>query len=84
MNADEFRDYILGFIFYKYLSEKMEIFANEITFPFTENETCLILYQHISTIISGIILKILEPSMIVNYEINTNSQIEIQFHNKDT
>lgn len=30
MNADEFRDYILGFIFYKYLSEKIEIFANEI------------------------------------------------------
>jgi type I restriction enzyme M protein len=30
MNADEFRDYILGFIFYKYLSEKMEVFANEI------------------------------------------------------
>lgn len=30
MNADEFRDYILGFIFYKYLSEKMEIFANDI------------------------------------------------------
>lgn len=30
MNADEFRDYILGFIFYKYLSEKMEIFANQI------------------------------------------------------
>ena len=22
MNADEFRDYILGFIFYKYLSER--------------------------------------------------------------
>jgi type I restriction enzyme M protein len=30
MNADEFRDYILGFIFFKYLSERMEIFANEI------------------------------------------------------
>jgi type I restriction enzyme M protein len=30
MNADEFRDYILGFIFYKYLSEKMEISANKI------------------------------------------------------
>ncbi len=30
MNADEFRDYILGFIFYKYLSEKMELYANEI------------------------------------------------------
>lgn len=30
MNADEFRDYILGFIFYKYLSEKMNLFADEI------------------------------------------------------
>jgi type I restriction enzyme M protein len=30
MNADEFRDYILGFIFYKYLAEKMELFANDI------------------------------------------------------
>ncbi len=30
MDADEFRDYILGFIFYKYLSEKMEAYANEI------------------------------------------------------
>jgi type I restriction enzyme M protein len=30
MGADEFRDYILGFIFYKYLSEKMHLFADEI------------------------------------------------------
>lgn len=30
MNADEFRDYILGFIFYKYLSEKMLIYANKV------------------------------------------------------
>jgi type I restriction enzyme M protein len=30
MGADEFRDYILGFIFYKYLSEKMELYANDI------------------------------------------------------
>ena len=30
MDADEFRDYILGFIFYKYLSEKMEDYADEI------------------------------------------------------
>lgn len=30
MGADEFRDYILGFIFYKYLSEKLTIFADEI------------------------------------------------------
>jgi type I restriction enzyme M protein len=33
MNADEFRDYILGFIFYKYLSEKMELFADNILQP---------------------------------------------------
>jgi len=30
MNADEFRDYILGFIFYKYLSEKMVRYADSI------------------------------------------------------
>lgn len=30
MDADEFRDYILGFIFYKYLSEKQHLFANEL------------------------------------------------------
>ena len=30
MDADEFRDYILGFIFYKYLSEKIEDYANEL------------------------------------------------------
>lgn len=30
MNADEFRDYILGFIFYKYLSERMHAYAGEL------------------------------------------------------
>jgi type I restriction enzyme M protein len=30
MDADEFRDYILGFIFYKYLSEKIDDYANEL------------------------------------------------------
>lgn len=30
MDADEFRDYILGFIFYKYLSEKIENYADEL------------------------------------------------------
>ena len=29
MDADEFRDYILGFIFYKYLSEKMRLLADK-------------------------------------------------------
>lgn len=30
MAADEFRDYILGFIFFKYLSDRMVVFANNI------------------------------------------------------
>ncbi|MBC2835154.1 type I restriction-modification system subunit M [Paragemmobacter straminiformis] len=30
MDADEFRDYILGFIFYKYLSERMHAYATRI------------------------------------------------------
>lgn len=29
MDADEFRDYILGFIFYKYLSERLNLYADE-------------------------------------------------------
>ncbi|MEO1927132.1 MAG: type I restriction-modification system subunit M [Nautiliaceae bacterium] len=29
MNADEYKNYILGLIFYKYLSEKQEIYVNE-------------------------------------------------------
>jgi len=33
MDADDFRDYILGFIFYKYLSRKMTLYANVILEP---------------------------------------------------
>jgi type I restriction enzyme M protein len=33
MDADDFRDYILGFIFYKYLSKKMSLHANNILKP---------------------------------------------------
>ncbi|WP_339848263.1 type I restriction-modification system subunit M [uncultured Dokdonia sp.] len=33
MDADDFRDYILGFIFYKYLSTKMDMYANRILEP---------------------------------------------------
>jgi len=29
MNADEYKNYILGFIFYKYLSRKLDIYVNE-------------------------------------------------------
>jgi len=37
MDADEFRDYILGFIFYKYLSEKIQFTANKILLDSGEN-----------------------------------------------
>ena len=30
MSADDFRDYILGLIFYKYLSDKLNRYANEL------------------------------------------------------
>ena len=33
MSADDFRDYILGFIFYKYLSEKMHRYADDVLKP---------------------------------------------------
>ena len=33
MDADTFKNYILGFIFYKYLSNKMHAFANKILKP---------------------------------------------------
>ncbi len=33
MGADDFRDYILGFIFYKYLSERMNSYADDILKP---------------------------------------------------
>ncbi len=33
MNADEYKNYILGFIFYKYLSEKQKSFADQLLVP---------------------------------------------------
>ena len=33
INANQFQDYILGFIFYKYLSEKMQKFADKVLVP---------------------------------------------------
>ncbi|MFC3069413.1 type I restriction-modification system subunit M [Phenylobacterium soli] len=33
MDADQFRDYILGFIFYKYLSERMQLYADRLLQP---------------------------------------------------
>jgi type I restriction enzyme M protein len=33
MDADDFRDYLVPFIFYKYLNTKTELYANEILAP---------------------------------------------------
>lgn len=52
--------------------------GNEITFPFSENETCLILYERLSLIICGIILKLLNQSLISNSEINVDVDCEIK------
>ena len=38
MNADEYKNYILGFIFYKYLSDKFEKLANNVTTKFYPNK----------------------------------------------
>ena len=40
MDADEFRDYILGFVFYKYLSEKQHIYANTLLETETVKNYC--------------------------------------------
>jgi type I restriction enzyme M protein len=43
MNADEYKSYILGFIFYKYLSEKQEMYADELL----KNEQGIASYREI-------------------------------------
>ena len=40
MDADEFRDYILGFVFYKYLSEKQHQYANKLLQTETVKDYC--------------------------------------------
>jgi len=51
MDADDFRDYILGFIFYKYLSRKMKLYANTVLQPdnltFLENVQGIIQFSTI-------------------------------------
>ena len=59
MNADEFRDYILGFLFYKYLSEKIERFANlvleEYGLQFAELKENSFCSQHIAAYPSNVL-----------------------------
>ncbi|MCG9792126.1 hypothetical protein [Flavobacterium algicola] len=46
------------------------------TYPFTENETCLIIYERLSDIISGIIIKVIKPHLNVELEIELDGFIE--------
>ena len=39
MDADEFRDYILGFIFFKYLSERMRLYGDKLLKEYGINYT---------------------------------------------
>lgn len=54
----------------------LKIPNEKVTYPFTENETCLILYEKLSIIISGIILKLLKTALITKYSINVDNQIK--------
>lgn len=47
MDADDYRNYILGFIFFKYLSEKLHLYADEILAP--DNLTYEKLDEHSET-----------------------------------
>lgn len=52
-------------------------FSNEVaSYPFTENETCLLLYSKLSNIICGIILKIITPLLILDNELDLTHSIE--------
>ena len=70
MDADQFRDYILGFIFYKYLSEKLEIEANKALvsedFKFTDidetTEDGQEVLEHISAAVKKNLGYFLKPS----------------------
>ena len=57
MGADEFRDYILGFIFYKYLSDKFIRFANNILAE--EGEVAFLT----TLIVSGVTAGTLNPDL---------------------
>lgn len=76
MNADEYKNYILGFIFYKYLSEKLERFvdekllANEV-FVFSEikenTKDGKKYLEHIKTACIGELGFFLKPSELFSY-----------------
>jgi len=76
MNADEYKNYILGFIFYKYLSERLERYANEkllarekITFSEIKEKTKegKEYLEHIQTACVGHLGFFLKPTELFSY-----------------
>src|SRR3989344_1117955 len=76
MNADEYKNYILGFIFYKYLSEKLERYVNgkllireKITFSEIKEDTKdgKKYLEHIKTACLGHLGFFLKPTELFSY-----------------
>ena len=90
MDADEFRDYILGFIFYKYLSEKQYLYANSLLetetikdYKNVSNEDDLEAIREESLIKLGYFLRPEELFNAIAAKGNANTETESNFILKD-
>ena len=82
VDPDDYRDYILGFIFYKYLSEKQHLYANELLqgesvtdFELVKDQETLDAIQEESLISLGYFLKPDELFSSITKRGNSNSYI---------
>ena len=82
VDPDDYRDYILGFIFYKYLSEKQHLYANELLqgesvtdFELVKDQDTLNAIQEESLISLGYFLKPNELFSSITKRGNSNSYI---------
>ena len=82
VDPDDYRDYILGFIFYKYLSEKQHLYANELLqgesvtdFELVNDQDTLDAIQEESLISLGYFLKPDELFSSITKRGNSNSYI---------
>jgi type I restriction enzyme M protein len=82
VDPDDYRDYILGFIFYKYLSEKQHLYANELLqgesvtdFELVKDQDTLDAIQEESLISLGYFLKPNELFSSITKRGNSNSYI---------
>ncbi|WP_046744907.1 type I restriction-modification system subunit M [Kordia zhangzhouensis] len=86
MDADEFRDYILGFIFYKYLSEKQYLYANSLLetedikdYALVTNEDDLEAIKEESLLQLGYFLAPHELFSAIAKKGNANTEVESNF-----